>query len=110
VYELKGDVLVARLPYGDTVSREAVYRASNLRPGDSLRILRQRSILSVNDPVEVWGVEINGEEVLSYEAMASERVRIQKGSKEFILYATVLAAALRFAVSQRGLRLLRGAA
>ncbi|WP_395670123.1 hypothetical protein [Rhodoferax sp.] len=108
--ELKGDFVVAHLPYIDGIARSASARLMRITPEDRVRLLRQRNIRTVEDPIEVWGVEVNGEEILSYETMAAERERRQRGTKTFFLVATLLGAAVRLAISQRGLRLLLGTA
>jgi hypothetical protein len=108
--ELRGDFLVAHLPYIDGIARSTSMRLMNLTSADRVRLLRQRQITTVEDPIEIWGVEVNGEEILSYEAMAAERQRVQRGTKTFLLVATLLVAAVRLVVSRRGLRLLLSAA
>ena len=81
-----------------------------LKPEDRLRVLRQRKITTTEQPIDVWGVELNGVEILRYEAVSSERVRVQKGVGSFMVLASAIVVAGRLLISRRGLRLLSGAA
>ena len=81
-----------------------------LKPEDRLRVLRQRKITTTEQPIDVWGVELNGVEILRYEAVSSERVRVQKGVSSFMVLASAIVVAARLLISRRGLRLLSGAA
>jgi hypothetical protein len=105
--ELKGDFITVRVP---SVFKEAVERLMDLKPEDRVRVLRQRSITTTERPIDVWGVELNGVEILTYEAVASERVRVQNGVGSFMLWATAIAVVARLLVGRKGLRLLRSAA
>ncbi|MCE2969421.1 MAG: hypothetical protein LW847_04180, partial [Burkholderiales bacterium] len=108
--ELKGDFIIAHLPYVDTVAREAAIRLASLQSSDQVRVLRKRHITTVKDPLEVWGLEINGQEVLSYATLAGEHERRQQLIFNLILFATVAAAVARLSLSKRGLWLLSNAA
>ncbi len=107
---LKGDFTTVRIPYPYTVSKEAVERLMTLKPEDRVRVLRQRSITTTERPIDVWGVELNGVEILTYETVASERARIQSRVGSFVLWATAIAVVARLLVSRKALRLLRSAA
>ena len=85
-------------------------RLMALKPEDRLRVLRQRKITTTEQPIDVWGVELNGVEILRYEAVSSERVRVQKGVGSFMVLASAIVVAARLLISRRGLRLLSGAA
>ena len=85
-------------------------RLMALKPEDRLRVLRQRKITTTEQPIDVWGVELNGVEILRYEAVSSERVRVQKGVSSFMVLASAIVVAARLLISRRGLRLLSGAA
>ena len=108
--EIRGDFITVHVPYPYTVSREAVKRLMALKPEDRLRVLRQRKITTTEQPIDVWGVELNGVEILRYEAVSSERVRVQKGVSSFMVLASAIVVAARLLISRRGLRLLSGAA
>jgi hypothetical protein len=108
--ELKGDFITVRLPYPRTVSKEAVERLMALKPEDRVRVLRQRSITTTERPIDVWGVEVNGVEIVTYEAVASERVRVQGGVGSFMMWTSAIAVVARLLVSRKGLRLLLSAA
>jgi hypothetical protein len=94
----------------DTVAREAAIRLASLQSSDQVRVLRKRHITTVKDPLEVWGLEINGQEVLSYATLAGEHERRQQLIFNLILFATVAAAVARLSLSKRGLWLLSNAA
>jgi hypothetical protein len=107
--ELKSEYLIAHVPYVDSVAHEAWRRLSTVKLSDDIRLLRRRELRSITDPVDVWGVEINGEEVLPFTAVASERKRVIATTYHALLWVLLVAAIVRYSVSSHALRLMRRA-